>query len=168
MSKAFLRESDHEAQLPELPRASAALPPGVKNLMTAAGAERLRAEWRRLEENERPSLAAAAAQDAEKRHELQALDQRIRHVRRILESAEVVAPAACDDVVRFGCTVTVRDRSGASDRFQIVGVDEVDFGGEAISWQSPLARALLNARVGDRVTFQAPAGRRELEIVAVG
>jgi transcription elongation factor GreB len=167
MSKAFQRESDFD-ELPELPRASASLPPGVKNLMTAAGAERLRGELRRLVDEERPPLASRAVDYPETRGELLALDQRIRLLRVVLESAEIVdGSEEIADAVRFGSVVTVRERDRTTARYHIAGVDETDVGGEAISWQSPLARALLNARVGDRVVFQAPAGRREIEIVAI-
>jgi transcription elongation factor GreB len=156
MSKAFMRESDFE-ELPELPRASATLPPGVKNLMTAAGAGRLRAELRELVDVARPPVAARVTDSPETRGDLLMLDQRIRHLRLILESAEIIAPVAGGgDTVRF-----------ATARHHIVGVDETDAGADMISWQSPLARALLNARLGEQVTFQAPGGRRELVVVAI-
>jgi transcription elongation factor GreB len=50
---------------------------------------------------------------------------------------------------------------------QIVGVDEADAAHGRISWISPLARAMLKARVGEVVRFQSPAGMREIEIVEV-
>ena len=51
--------------------------------------------------------------------------------------------------------------------WQIVGVDEADAAQGRISWISPLARAVLKARVGDVVRFQSPAGMREIEITDV-
>ena len=47
------------------------------------------------------------------------------------------------------------------------GVDELDSGDARISWRSPLAKALLTAKVGDTVTLRAPRGPEQLEIVAV-
>jgi transcription elongation factor GreB len=167
MSKAFLRESDSE-ELPDLPRPAAILPPGAKNLLTPAGARRLREELDRLVARDRPPLAARSADDVEARHELQMLDQRIRLLQASLQSAEIVPPAAAPkEVVRFGDTVTTRENNGAEAQYQIVGVDETDFGKNAVSWQSPLARALLNARLGERVSFEAPGGRTTLEIVTI-
>lgn len=168
MSKAFLRESDSE-ELPEPPRPAATLPPGAKNLLTAAGARRRREELDRLTGEERPEVAArAAAGSTDARLELQALDQRIRQLQAILQSAEIVPlTAGPKTVVRFGDAVTVRDATGAQMRHHIVGVDEIDFESDAVSWQSPLARALLNARVGERVSLQAPAGRITLDILAI-
>ena len=70
--------------------------------------------------------------------------------------------------VVFGATVTVREvRSREESRYQIVGVDEVDSGEDRVSLYAPIARALLNARVGERVPFRFPAGKELLEIVAV-
>jgi transcription elongation factor GreB len=97
---------------------------------------------------------------------LQALDQRIRFLRESLRTAEVVpAPTDHDDVVRFGATVGVRETNGEFARYRLVGVDEAAPGRGWISWTSPLARALLNVRRGERVTFATPLGPKELEIV---
>ena len=51
--------------------------------------------------------------------------------------------------------------------FHIVGDDEADVATGSISWASPLARAMLGARVGDTVKWQRPAGMSEVEIVAI-
>jgi transcription elongation factor GreB len=52
-------------------------------------------------------------------------------------------------------------------RYRIVGVDETDLDRGWVSWLSPVARALLNARLGERVRFRSPSGDRELTVVAV-
>jgi transcription elongation factor GreB len=52
-------------------------------------------------------------------------------------------------------------------KYRIVGVDEADFDRGWISWCSPVARALLNARKGQRVRFQAPEGAHELDILEI-
>jgi transcription elongation factor GreB len=168
MSRAFVRESD-EPRLPELPPLVSPLPPGAKNLMTAGGLERLRAELARLVEEERPPLAAAAANDMETKGKLQVLDQRIRYLEESARTAEIVPPPAPPEreVVRFGATVTVREPDGAESRYRIVGVDETDLAQNWVSWLTPIARALMNARLGQRVTFKAPRGVRELEVVGI-
>lgn len=167
MSRAFVRESD-VPQLPDLPPQVSPLPPGAKNYLTAAGAQRLKDELARRLETERPKLAAAPADDMDAKRELQVLDQRIRYLQESLRTAEVVAPAdGPADIVRFGATVTVRERTGPDTTYRIVGVDETDYDRNWVSWLSPIARALMNARAGERVTFKAPRGARELEIVAI-
>lgn len=167
MSRAFVRESD-VPQLPDLPPQVSPLPPGAKNYLTAAGAQRLRDELARRLETERPKLAAAPADDMDAKRELQVLDQRIRYLQESLRTAEVVSPTdGPGDVVRFGATVTVKEKTGPETIYRIVGVDETDYDRNWVSWLSPIARALMNARVGERVVFKAPRGAKELEIVAI-
>ena len=150
MSKAFLRESDSPA-LPELPPLVSPLPPGAKNYLTPDGADRLRSEVARLVDAERPKLVAARAEDEDAKQRLQVLDQRLRYLQESLRSAVMVtAPKDEPDIVRFGATVLVRDGQGET-RYRIVGVDETDPERGWVSWLSPLARALMNARPGQRV-----------------
>jgi transcription elongation factor GreB len=171
MSKAFTKEDD--APDPGTPRRiPSALPPGAKNYVTPEGVKRLREELDRLVDTERPLAAAAASNAAASPgagDRLQALDARIDHLRRSLESAVVVRPPSGDiDIVRFGATASVRaEPHGAVTRYRIVGVDEAEAERGWISWVSPIATALLSAHVGDRVTLTLPSGVRELEIVDV-
>lgn len=167
MSRAFVRESDFP-QLPELPAPASPLPPGAKNYLTPAGAQRLRDELARLRDSDRTRLAAAPADDVDAKRELQVLDQRIRYLQESLRTADVteVAPGPTE-VVRFGATVTVREANGTETRYRIVGVDETDLDRNWVSWLSPVARALMNAKRGDRVQLKAPRGTRDLHVVAI-
>jgi len=165
MSKAFTRESDDAPDLPVSPRRSA-LPAGAKNYLTSAGERSMREELERLLQIERPALAAG---DVESRKQLPQVDQRILDLQQSLQAAVVVPPPTGDmpiDRVRFGATVTVRQR-GVETRYRIVGVDEADFDRGWVSWLSPIAKALVNSRTGQRVKFKFPSGEEELEIVAV-
>jgi transcription elongation factor GreB len=167
MSRAFVRESD-VPQLPELPPQASPLPPGAKNYVTPSGAERLRHELAQLRDVQRPALAAAPADDMDAKRDLQVLDRRIRYLQESLRTAEVVGPAdGPTDIVRFGATVTVRELDGTESRYRIVGVDEPDAARDWISWLSPLARALVNARVGQVVSFSTPRGPKQLEVRAI-
>jgi transcription elongation factor GreB len=71
------------------------------------------------------------------------------------------------DTVFFGATVTCVDDLGETRTVTIKGIDEVDTQRGEISWISPLARALLKARVGDVVKLATPAGVREVEVLDV-
>lgn len=167
MSKAFTRESDDAPERPVVrrPPASAAL--GDKNYLTPDGARRFQVELDRLVETERPQ-AAALTDPTESRQKLQELDRRIQQLQEILRTAVVMLPPADpEDRVRFGATVTVRGRDGEESRYRLVGVDETDLDRNWVSWRSPIAKALLNARKGDRVRLRLPSGEEQLEIVAV-
>ena len=166
MSKAFTRESDDSPDVP-LTLQPPPLPPGAKNYVTERGARALRDELSRLVDLDRPR--ALAVQDATVRtKELHVVDQRIRYVEESLRTAVFVpVPPAPWDVIRFGATVKVREANGSESSYRIVGVDEADFDRGWISWCSPVARALLNARKGQRVRFQTPEGPQQLEIIDI-
>jgi len=167
MSKAFTRESDDLPEVPVVARLRSPLPPGAKNYLTPDGARRLREELDRLVQVERPRLAALPDKPEAKR-QLPELDQRIYYLQRSLQSEVVVAPPIVPEAgVRFGASVTVRDRSGSESRYRIVGVDETDIDRGWVSWLSPIAKALLNARLGDRVRLELPSGQEELEILSI-
>jgi transcription elongation factor GreB len=168
MSKAFTRE-DELGEIIPLPRIVSPLIAGTRNYLTPAGSRELHGELAYLQEARRPLLAAAAgANDPAAREELQTIDRRIAYLAQSLSSAEVVPPPALtEDRVRFGATVTVRDPYGNTTDYRIVGVDEANPERNWVSWQSPIARALLNARLEERVPFKFPSGETELEIVGL-
>lgn len=171
MSKAFTKESDDDlptrAATPR-PASASLLPEGAKNYLTTSGAQRMREELAKLVQEERPGLAASKDGDAAQR--LATVDQRIYGLEAVLQSAEIVPlPAVSErDRVAFGATVTVRETGGGNEeRYRIVGVDEADFDRDEVSWLSPIAKALIGARVGERVRFRFPSGEEELEIVKI-
>lgn len=170
MSRAFTREDD--ARDIVVPRRLSPLPPGARNYMTEAGARRLREELRRLVETTRPGLIAAAAEEggrgADAKEELQVAEARIAYLQESLATVETAPPPPPPhDIVRFGATVTVRDAKGATSTYRIVGVDEADIDRAEVSWLSPIARALLNKRLGQKVPFRFPSGATELEIANI-
>ncbi len=167
MSKAFTRESDDAPEELLLPVQPSPLPPGVKNYITADGAKRLREELKHLTEVARPRVAATIDPTGSKR-DLAAIDHRIAYLGQTLQNAVVVEPSnVADDVVRFGATVTIRSKSGEESSYRLVGIDETDTDRNWISWRSPIARALLNAKVGDKVRVRLPAGEEQFEVLSL-
>lgn len=167
MSKAFTREADDAPERPSRPRRTSPLPAGVKNYLTARGAMDLRAELDQLLTDERPRLVALTDLDPAKAR-LPSVEFRIALIQETLASAVVVEPPPLPhEQVRFGAAVTVRHARGESVRYRIVGVDETDIDRDWISWLSPLAKALLNARVGDVLRVKLPAGEDQLSILSV-
>jgi len=167
MSKAFTRESDDAPETP-LVRPATALPPGVKNLLTPGGALQLRQELEQLTAEESALRAATNASDETSKRRQQTLAARALQIQRTLQTAVITGPPAItDDVVRFGATVRVRERSGETMSYRIVGVDETDLDQNWVSWLSPIAKALLHARVGQSVRLKLPGGEEQLEILGV-
>ena len=181
MNKAFTRESDGDSDEDDAPEAASALPQGTRNYITPGGYARIKVELDALLRSERPRIVEVvhwAASNGDRsengdyiygKRRLREIDRRIRFLTKRLDLAEVVDPQRQQNVdqIFFGATVTIADEQGAEQTYQIVGVDETDFSRGRISWVSPLARALLKSREGDRVRFQSPAGWREIEIVEI-
>lgn len=167
MSKAFTRESDDHPE-PRTPRLQLRLPTGVRNYLTPDGAAHFQEQLKRLIEIERPTLVAAPAESSEYRYRLQALEQKIQELRQALHLAEVVPPPPKPwDQVRFGALVGVRDGRGEESHYRIVGVTEMDADRGWVSWLSPIAKALLQGRLGQRIRFKSPAGEQQLEILSI-
>jgi len=155
MSKAFTKE---DAEIPERSgrlRPASGLPPCALNYLTADGAERLASELGRLR---------TAASDGER---VASQDERIADLERALATATIVpAPEGAREEVLFGATVELRTAAGARTRYRIVGVDETHLTPDAISWITPLARALIGARVGEWVRAPAvPGGAAEVTAI---
>lgn len=153
---------------------------GFKNYMTPAGYRRLHEELARLWKVERPALVTTVAWAAGNgdrsengdyiygKRKLREIDRRIRHLSKSLNSAVVVDNSGrAPDRVFFGATVTIAHPSGDERSVTIVGVDELDSGDERVSWRSPLATALIKARVGETVTIRTPRGLDRVEVVAI-
>jgi len=136
MSRAFVKEDVDPPERSGRKRSGSGLPPGATNYITARGAKRLRDELQKL----RTGSASS---------------ERIIELEQILASVHVVDPAdAPSNSVTFGATVTVKNKEGATEALTIVGVDELNFERDAVSWISPLGKALLNADMGDCITLE--------------
>ena len=156
----------------------------LKNYITPAGLQRLKDEHKFLLTKERPavtSVVAWAASNGDRsenadyqygKRRLRQIDSRIRFLSKRIDAAEVVDPQAprsgpAAQRVFFGATVVYNTSSGDEKRVSIVGQDEVDLNRNYISWVSPLARALMKSKEGDKVVLRAPGGTEQLEIIEV-
>ena len=181
MNKAFTREPDGEQDDDDGASALPPLPPGARNYITPAGYARLRAELIGLLDVERPKVVETvswAAKNGDRsengdylygKKRLREIDRRIRFLTKRLDIAEVADPALHHgrDQVFFGATVTYADEAGDERTVTIKGIDEADNLAGEVSWVSPVARALLKARVGDEVTLVTPLGPQRIEVVDV-
>jgi len=151
------------------------------NYITPQGYAVLRAEYEQLFGTERPALvetiswAAGNGDRSENgdyiygRKRLREVDRRLGFLSRRMKAAKVVDPAAHADRTRawFGATVTVADEDDVRRVLTLVGDDETDAGAGRIGWNSPFARALRGAAVGDVRRVVLPAGERDYELLAI-
>ena len=160
-----------------------------KNYITPAGHERIRSELIQLLNLDRPEVVKVvhwAASNGDRsengdyiygKKRLREIDRRIRFLNQRLEFAVIVDNAARKkgeadaEQVFFGATVTYENLEGPErskeTTITIVGVDEVDLDQGHVSWVSPIAKALIKARIGDCVKIQTPTGPTEIEILDV-
>lgn len=150
--------------------------------LTLRGAERLRAELKKLKSEDRPNIIKAIAEarshgDLSENAEYHAareqqgfIEGRIGEIESKLSTAEIidVSRLSASGKVVFGSTVDLEDQAdGSKVVYQLVGDAEADIRHGWISVSSPIARAIIGKRVGDIVDVAAPGGTRSYEIMAV-
>lgn len=163
MSRAFVKEDDTEAGAELVPER---VPSDLPNYVTPRGHALL---VRQVEDlRAKREAALALADEAERKSELAHVDRDLRYFLHQSESAIVVdGHNLPQNEVHFGSRVTVAGEDGAETTYVIVGEDEADLANGLLNFASPLARALVKAKVGDSVTWKRPAGDVELEILGV-
>jgi transcription elongation factor GreA len=94
------------------------------------------------------------------------LEGRILTLEMMVRNAVIIEQVEVGGVVQVGSTVEVKDEFGIQ-AFTIVGPAEVDVTSGRISMESPVGKALLGRRIGDKVEVQSPGGVRELKVTAL-
>ena len=150
--------------------------------VTAAGAEKLKAELAHLRRVDRPEVVAAIEEARSKgdlsenaeydaaREKQSFIEGRIAFLEGRIPALQVIDPKTLNagDKVVFGATVTLCDVENDKEvTYQIVGVDEADIEHNKVSVSSPIARALIGKSEGDEVVVHAPKGDLDFEIVSV-
>ncbi len=150
-------------------------------LLTPSGYARLEKELERLRTVQRRDVAerirdsqhsgefAENTEYEEAKVEQAMVENRIRDLRRLLQRAEVIRP---DDIptdhVGMGSVVVLHDLGAGEDwTITIVGSVEADPENGLISNESPLGRALMGRKVGEKVAVQVPAGRLRYRIESI-
>ncbi len=149
--------------------------------ITAEGLAALRAEIEQLESGGRADMAerikaARELGDLKENAEYHIakedqahLETKIKRLNERLRAARVVEGDGDPDVVGFGSSVGVVDvASGREMAFTLVGPTEADLKGGRLSFESPVAQALVGARAGDTVTVATPGGDRAYRVDRVG
>ena len=139
--------------------------------LTAEGERELQQELKRLVNVRRPDLARklkeAVAQgdlkenaDYHDTREQQAfVEGRIQYLENVLRTASIIRDGDSQGMVRLGSKVTIREVGEREDEaYRIVGAAEANPREGKISHESPIGRALLGSRKGEKVRVQTPAG----------
>lgn len=150
--------------------------------VTVRGHKLLQEELQQLKTVARPEVIKAIAEarahgDLKENAEYHAakdqqgfIEARIKDIEGKLSHLQVIDVTAVDarGKVIFGSTVELFDEgSGKEIIYKIVGEDEADIGAGLISYTSPIARALIGQNEGDVVTFAAPDGEKQFEVIEV-
>jgi transcription elongation factor GreA len=151
-----------------------------KIYLTAEGAEKMRTELAQLKGPARDDMAkrlrSAIQQgdlsenaDYHKAKEDQGfLEGRIQELDYLLEKATIIeSNAGVYEMVDIGAVVTVREADYPADSYRIVGSKEADPQNGKLSNESPIGKALMGKKVGDRVQVETPAGEIRLEIIKI-
>ena len=164
MSRGFIKEGDQE-EIPMVPK-RAYLPEGVTNFVTRNGMVQLLTEKESLI-LEREDLNVT--NENERRIATNYINARLQLLNNRIAEARVVDPEnQPQNEITFGATVTLKNiASGKIQDFQIVGVDEADIAKGKVSFISPLARALINKKTGDRITLKRERDEIVFEVMKI-
>jgi len=150
--------------------------------VTVKGHEMLQEELKQLKFVARPEVIKAIAEarahgDLKENAEYHAakdqqgfIEARIKDIEGKLSHLQVIDVTAVDarGKIIFGSTVELFDEGiGKEIIYKIVGEDEADIGAGLISYTSPIARALIGQNEGDVVSFAAPDGEKQFEVIEV-
>jgi transcription elongation factor GreA len=150
-----------------------------QTFLTPEGRQKLEEELHYLKTVRRPEVASAiheAKMDGdvsenagyeEAKRQQGFLEGRIMTIRAMLENAVIIEPNGSCDTVELGARVTVVEDGFDPESYAIVGSAEANPGDGRISNESPLGKALMGHRVGDKIAFDTPGGPAEVEILNI-
>jgi len=160
MSRAFVKENDLEHAGIDIPERTLSDEP---NYVTPKGLSLLNAQIDALE-IERKQLKQKK-DDPIAKQKIAIVERDMRYYAARIESAILTIPREEDhSIVLFGAKVTVEDEEGKFSTYEIVGEDEADIHQAKVSYLSPLAEALIGAKLNDEVTWEKPIGDTYLTI----
>jgi transcription elongation factor GreA len=143
------------------------------------GLEKLRAELEEMITSKRPEIAQRIhdakehgdltenAEYEDAKNEQAFVEGRIQTLEAIIKNATIIEETTSTDHVQIGSTVSVESQDG-QETFQIVGSAEAKPGEGRISNESPVGRALLGRKKGEKVVVRVPAGDFTYKIVGIG
>jgi transcription elongation factor GreA len=150
-----------------------------ETFLTPEGYQKLEEELHHLKTVRRPEVARAiheAKMDGdvsenagyeEAKRQQAFLEGRIMTVEAMLKNAVIIKSDRSSDTVDLGSRVTVMEDGWEPETYTIVGSAEADPSAGRISNESPMGSALLGHQAGDKVSFDAPSGAIQVEILEI-
>ena len=150
-----------------------------ENIQTPEGLQKLEEELQYLITVRRPEVARdiheakmdgdvsenAGYEEAKRQQAF--LEGRIMTIEAILKNAVIIESDGVNDTADLGARVTIVEEGFEPETYTIVGSAEANPGDGRISNESPLGKALMGHKAGDRVAYESPGGRIEMEILEI-
>ena len=150
-----------------------------ENFLTPEGLQKLEEELQYLITVRRPEVARdiheakmdgdvsenAGYEEAKRQQAF--LEGRIMTIEAILKNAVIIESGGVNDTADLGARVTIVEEGFEPETYTIVGSAEANPGDGRISNESPLGKALMGHKAGDRVAYESPGGRIEMEILEI-
>ena len=164
MSRGFVKEDDQEEVPLVPPRAD--LPAGTENFVTQNGMDAL------LEEKEdllRQQEILDLSHEKEYRISFNHINAKLQLLNERITSAKIIDQKKLpDDEIHFGVTVTFKNiETNINQTFQLVGVDEANISKGKLAFTTPLAKALLHKKVGEKAILKLGEKENIFEIVKI-
>ncbi len=147
--------------------------------ITAEGLEKLKAEYEQLVSVRRQEVADKIkraremggtennAEYEDAKNEQAFIEGRISSLENIINNARIIEAPHRPGVVELGDTVLIQNQDGKFDRYTIVGTTEANPADGKISCESPVGKALLGKKKGDKVEVHTPSGKVKIQIIEV-
>jgi len=151
-----------------------------KNLMTLATKKHLEKKLIKAEAEMKKALLAigtaagketnwhdnAAFEDANVQFNV--CHSNVKNLREKLFNVEIIKPQKETNVIKIGNTVVVQLKDKKkSEKFTILGSDDVGYQKDCISYTTPLSQAILGKKAGKSVSFKTPKGKQEVKIITI-
>ena len=164
MSRGFVKEDDQEEVPLVPPRAD--LPAGTENFVTQNGMDAL------LEEKEdllHQQESLDLSQEKEYRISFNHINAKLQLLNERITSAKIIDQKKLpEDEIHFGTTVTFQNiETNINQTFQLVGVDEANISKGKLAFTTPLAKALLHKKVGEKAILKLGEKENIFEIVKI-
>ena len=149
--------------------------------LTIVGEKKLQEELKELK-IERPKISKSIAEAREHgdlkenaeyhaAREQQSMNEaRIKDIEFKLGSSEIIDSKFSENKkqIIFGSTVELLNtKDNSKIKYQLVGEDEADLTKNKISFNSPIAKGLMNKMVGDIITISVPKGELSFKVINI-